>query len=115
QADGMFLPNTSVLSPGDKAYWDFDGKIQRNTAAKSDFLKLRELNITYSLPSTVLDRQKFIKDASLGLVGTNLFIIRHEHNDHGDPEYLYNSTDGYISFRMVPPYRTYGFNVNLTF
>ena len=115
QADGSFTPNTSVLSPGDKAFWDFEGKIQSNTAAKSDFFKLRELNITYSLPSSLLGGQKFVKDASVGLVGTNLFIIRHADNDHGDPEYMYNSTDGYVSFRMVPPYRTYGFNVNLTF
>jgi len=115
QADGSFIPNTSVLSPGDKAFWDFEGKIQSNTAAKSDFIKLRELNITYSLPSSLLSGQKFVKDASIGLVGTNLFIIRHADNDHGDPEYMYNSTDGYVSFRMVPPYRTYGFNVNLTF
>jgi len=115
QADGSFVPNTTVLSPGDKAFWDYEGKIQSNTAAKSDFLKLRELSISYGLPATLLGGQKFIKDATLGLVGTNLFIIRHADNDHGDPEYLYNSTDGYVSFRQVPPYRTYGFNVNLTF
>jgi len=115
QADGSFVPNTAVLSPGDKAFWDYEGKIQSNTAAKSDFLKLRELSISYGLPASLLGGQKFIKDATLGLVGTNLFIIRHADNDHGDPEYLYNSTDGYVSFRQVPPYRTYGFNVNLTF
>ncbi|HLU89106.1 MAG TPA: SusC/RagA family TonB-linked outer membrane protein [Cyclobacteriaceae bacterium] len=115
QADGTFVPNTTVLSPGDKAFWDFEGKIQSNTAAKSDFLKLRELSVSYTFPAAVLKRQKFVKEASIGLVGTNLFIIRHADNDHGDPEYLYNSTDGYISFRMVPPYRTYGFHVNLAF
>src|SRR5690554_7960144 len=115
QADGSFVPNNTVLSAGDKACWDYEGKIQSNTAAKSDFLKLRELSISYGLPATLLGGQKFIKDATLGLVGTNLFIIRHADNDHGDPEYLYNSTDGYVSFRQVPPYRTYGFNVNLTF
>lgn len=115
QADGSFIQNTSILSPGDKAFWVYEGKIQRNTATKSDYIKLRELSISYSLPSILLDGQKFIKDATVGLVGTNLIIIRHADNDHGDPEYLYNSTDGYISFRMVPPYRTYGFNVNITF
>lgn len=115
QEDDSFLPNTLVLSPGDKAFWDYEGKIQSNTAAKSDFIKLRELNISYSLPPSVLSGQNFIKETTLGLIGTNLFIIRHAENDHGDPEYLYNSTDGYVSFRQVPPYRTYGFNVNITF
>ena len=113
--DGVYTPNTSVYSPGDKAFWNFEGTVQSNTAVKSDFFKLRELNITYNLPSSWLSGQKIIKEASVGLIGTNLFIVRHIDNDHGDPEYLYNSTDGYVSFRQVPPYRTYGFNVNVNF
>src|SRR5690606_15461505 len=113
--DGVYTPNTSVYSPGDKAFWNFEGTVQSNTAVKSDFFKLRELNITYNLPSSWLTGQKIVKGASVGLIGTNIFIIRHVDNDHGDPEYLYNSTDGYVSFRQVPPYRTYGFNVNVNF
>ncbi|RAJ97686.1 TonB-linked SusC/RagA family outer membrane protein [Larkinella arboricola] len=114
-ADGSFTPNTTVLSKGDKAFWTKQGEVQINTAAKSDYFKLRELSISYSLPATLLSKQKVVREASLGFVGTNLFIIRHKDNQYGDPEYLYNSTDGYLSFRQVPPYRTYGFNVNLTF
>ncbi|GAB3247872.1 SusC/RagA family TonB-linked outer membrane protein [Larkinella harenae] len=114
-ADGSFTPNTTVLSKGDKAFWTKQGEIQINTAAKSDYFKLRELNISYALPAALLARQKVVREASLGFVATNLFILRHKDNQYGDPEYLYNSTDGYLSFRQVPPYRTYGFNVNLTF
>jgi TonB-linked SusC/RagA family outer membrane protein len=113
---GVFVENTELkTSSGGKAFWTKQGEVQINTAAKSDFFKLRELNITYSLPSALLRKQRFVRDASIGLVGTNLFIIRHKDNKYGDPEYLYNTTDGYISFRQVPPYRTYGFNVNVTF
>ncbi|RCR71042.1 SusC/RagA family TonB-linked outer membrane protein [Larkinella punicea] len=114
-ADGTFTPNTTVLSKGDKAFWTKQGEIQINTAAKSDYFKLRELSISYALPAALLSKQKVVREASIGFVGTNLFIIRHKDNQYGDPEYLYNSTDGYLSFRQVPPYRTYGFNVNLTF
>ena len=113
--DGRFVENRDVFSPGDKAFWDFEGKVQSNTAVQSDFFKLRELNLTFNLPPSLLSGQKIIKTASLSLIGTNLFIIRHKDNDHGDPEYLYNSTDGYVSFRQVPPYRTYGFNINVGF
>lgn len=115
QEDGTYVTNTAVYSPGDKAFWDFEGKVQSNTATKSDYFKLRELSINYNIPSSLLAGIKFIREASVGFVGTNIFIIRHEDNDHGDPEYLYNATDGYISFRMVPPYRSYGFNVNINF
>lgn len=113
--DGTYSPNTNVYSKGDKAFWDAQGKVQINTAAKSDFFKMRELNINYSIPRSVLSAQKYIKDASIGFVGTNLFIIRHKDNTLGDPESLYNSTDGYLSFRQIPPTRMFGFNVNLTF
>ncbi len=112
---GVFTPNSDVLSPGDKAYWTAQGEVQRNTAAKSDFFKLRELNVSYDLPASLLGRQNLVREASIGIVGTNLFIIRHAENTMGDPEYLYNQTDGYISFRQVPPFRTLGLNVNIGF
>ncbi len=113
---GVYQENTELkTSSGGKAFWTKQGEVQVNTAAKSNFFKLRELNITYALPSSILRKQKFVQQASIGLVGTNIFIIRHKDNKYGDPEMLYNSTDGYLSFRQVPPYRTYGFNVNVTF
>jgi TonB-linked SusC/RagA family outer membrane protein len=114
-AEGNFVENTSVLSKGDRAYWTKQGDVQINTAAKSDYFKLRELNLTYALPKHVLGNQNVVKEASIAFVATNLFIIRHKDNNYGDPEYLYNTTDGYISFRQVPPFRTYGFNINVGF
>ncbi|WP_343700055.1 SusC/RagA family TonB-linked outer membrane protein [Chitinophaga sp.] len=115
-SEGKYEPNTSKLtSGGGKSFWQQQGSVQYNTAAKSDFFKLRELAVNYSLPVSLLRRQQLVKDVNIGVVGTNLFIIRHKDNIYGDPEYLYNNTDGYLSFRQVPPYRTYGFNINVTF
>lgn len=114
-ADGTFSPNTTPVSNSGKEFWTDQGKIQSNTAVKSDFLKLRELSISYALPASLLANQNVVRGASIGLVGTNLFIIRHKENDIGDPEYLYNNTDGYSSFRQIPPMRTFGFNVSVNF
>jgi TonB-linked SusC/RagA family outer membrane protein len=114
-ADGTYSPNTTPVSNSGKEFWNDQGKIQSNTAVKSDFLKLRELSISYSLPASLLANQNMVRGASFGLVGTNLFIIRHKDNDIGDPEYLYNNTDGYSSFRQIPPMRTLGFNVSVNF
>ncbi|MBW3469580.1 SusC/RagA family TonB-linked outer membrane protein [Arthrospiribacter ruber] len=106
---GEYVENTELLtSGGGKEFWTRQGAVQSNTAAKADFFKLRELNLSYSLPPAVVDRMGFLSEASLGLVATNLFIIRHKDNNIGDPEYLYNNTDGYYSFRQLPPMRTYG-------
>lgn len=113
--DGSFSPNTKTVSSTGRAFWSIQGAVQSNTVAKGDFFKLRELNINYSLPAKWLTRQKLVKAASIGFVANNLFIIRHSSNELGDPEMLYNQTDGYLSFRQVPPYRTYGFNVNVEF
>jgi len=114
--EGVFEENTGLkTSSGGKEFWTKQGSVQSNTAAKSDFLKLRELNLSYTVPAHLLAGQKLISDMTVGLVGTNLFIIRDKTNNIGDPEYLYNNTDGYYSFRQVPPMRTYGFTVNMKF
>ncbi len=113
---GKFVENTSKLtSGGGRAFWSKQGEVQVNTVAKSDFLKLRELNLGYTVPARMLGNQKFVRELSLALVATNLFIIRHKDNKYGDPEYLYNNTDGYLSFRQVPPYRSFGFNITAAF
>lgn len=113
---GVFTPNTDLqTSSGGKEFWTRQGAVQSNTAAKADFLKLRELALTYTVPANLLAKQNAIQSMTLGVVGTNLFIIRDKSNNIGDPEYLYNNTDGYYSFRQVPPMRTYGFTVNMTF
>lgn len=114
-ADGSIVENTDVYSKGDKAWWTAYGNIQTTTAAKGDYLKLRELYVGYDLPEKWLTGQKLIKKASIGFVGNNLFIIRHSSNTIGDPEALYNQTDGYNSFRQIPSARSMGFNVNMTF
>ncbi|MFC3197809.1 SusC/RagA family TonB-linked outer membrane protein [Parapedobacter deserti] len=113
--DGTYSPNTSIESRGDKAFWQSQGNVQINTAAKGDYVKLRELNLSYTFPRSWLANQRVISGARIGVIANNLFIIRHSSNTLGDAESLYNQTDGYLSFRQIPPSRTYGFNVNVTF
>lgn len=115
-APGVFTPNTDVKTQsGGKAYWNgYVAPYQINYAAKADFLKLRELNLSYSLPPGLLGRQKLVKGATVGVIAQNLFTIRAKDNTYGDPEYSYNNTEGYLSFRQVPPFRSVGFTVNVT-
>ncbi len=115
-ADGKYEVNTDkMISAAGRAFWTKQGEVQINTAAPSDFFKLRELNISYQFPKRLFGEGSFIRNASISAVATNLFIIRHKDNKYGDPEYLYNNTDGYLSFRQVPPYRTFGVNLQATF
>ncbi len=113
---GKYVENTGLkTSGGGAAFWSKQGEVQINTAAKSDFIKLRELNIHYSIPMAWLGNQRAVSMVDIGFVANNLFLIRHKDNVYGDPEYLYNNTDGYLSFRQVPPYRSMGVTVNVTF
>lgn len=115
-APGVYKENTDLkTSSGGKAFWSKQGEVQINTAAPSDFFKLRELSVGFKLPKRWMQHQTFMKSASINLIATNLFIIRHKDNTMGDPEFLYNNTDGYLSFRQVPPFRTMGVNINVNF
>ena len=42
---------------------------------KVNWTRLRSVNLSYSLPHTLLDKSKFIKDASVTVGGTNLVLL----------------------------------------
>lgn len=114
--EGVYMENTDRLtSGGGKAFWNAQGAIQRNTAAKSDFFKLRELSLSYIFPAAWLGGKGVFRTIDIGFIGTNLFLITAKDNDFADPEYMYNQTDGYVSFRHIPPMRSFGFKVNVNF
>lgn len=45
---------------------------QANWVQKADFLKLRQLNLSYNVPKALLAKTKVIKKLNIGLVGSNL-------------------------------------------
>lgn len=49
------------------------------------FIKLREVNLNYNFPKTVLKRLKFVKALNFALTGNNLWII-HKNIPYSDPE-----------------------------
>ncbi len=78
------------------------------------FIKLREIVLTYNLPSKALDFVK-IQSASVSFVGRNLAIL-YKNTDLFDPESSYTSgnAQGLEAFG-VPRTRNFGLNVNLKF
>ncbi|MFZ6010708.1 MAG: SusC/RagA family TonB-linked outer membrane protein [Bacteroidota bacterium] len=75
------------------------------------FAKLREVIISYNLPSTVLERT-FIKRASISFIGRNLLYFA-EKKDIDVEQYASYSQAG--SGLQTPTMRRYGVNLNLTF
>ncbi|PLX05063.1 MAG: SusC/RagA family TonB-linked outer membrane protein [Marinilabiliales bacterium] len=80
----------------------------------ASYVKLRELALTYRLPSKVL-KNTFINNVSFSVTGRNLWIIS-KNVDHFDPEFQLSSGNQQgIETGSYPTARTYGFNVKIGF
>jgi len=118
---GVFIPNTNVTtSQGNGSFWS-DG-IRTNTASNyvssAAFWKIRELSLAYQVPAQWLSSHaKFIKNASIALVGRNLFMFRPSDNIYTDPEINVGTgnAQGVNNLNQTPPTRIYGFTATIGF
>jgi len=97
-----------------QAYWGRYNDAAEAGVRDSDYMRLRQLNIGYNIPSSVLEGT-FIQSASVSLIGKNLFFLSND-VENVDPESAYNSNNSQgLEFQGLPVPRTIGFNVNLKF
>jgi TonB-linked SusC/RagA family outer membrane protein len=81
----------------------------------SDFIKLRQVILDYSIPSKYLGSKLPFKAVSLSLTGRNLWII-HKKTPNIDPESNYSNSNAQgLEFYSAPPTRSMGVNLNLKF
>lgn len=124
-ADGTYTANTTVATrDGGLGAWDSNLRsVGENFVTSGEFWKLRELSLSYSVPKSILSNVKFVKGATVGLVGRNLFMWLPSENKYSDPELSSTNADNALSANAVglnsttstPSTRTYGFNISLTF
>jgi hypothetical protein len=116
---GVFTPNTTVLTQdGNWQFW-------ANTYSQADvpyitsaaFWKLREVSLSYQLPTPLISRLKGVKGVSLGITGRNLLMFVPKTNIWTDPEFNEDTSNavGLTTIRQTPPTRIFGFNINVTF
>lgn len=74
------------------------------------FSKLREITLTYQLPSSLFKEGGFIRQANISFVGRNLLYFA-EYKDIDLDQYIGSNYSGLQS----PTAKRYGFNVNITF
>jgi hypothetical protein len=79
------------------------------------FTKLREVTVTYQLPQQWFAGGKFIRSASVSLVGRNLLYFA-EHKDIDLDNYVGSgfTGSGYSNLQS-PTAKRYGVNINITF
>ena len=112
-ATGKFVTNTTVkFKPEDY----FPSIVDGQQVLDASYIKLREANLTYSLPKSLLNRTPF-GNASISLFGNNLWIKTAKENRYVDPEINSagsGNTQGF-DFTAQPSVRNYGVNLKLTF
>ncbi len=114
--DGNILADTREFAPS-TAKVDYQSWASRYKAdwpsviKEKTFIKLREVSLTYQLPTTLLDGI-FVERASIAFIARNLIYWTKDHF-FGDLD-TYTLTVGDTNLQL-PSQRTIGFNLNVTF
>lgn len=109
----VYEPNTKTITA--QEYWGSVSGIGSEYVYDQTNIRLRELSLTYRLPSKVLENT-FIQNLSLSLVGRNLMFL-HKKVDNFDPESSYstsNFSQG-VLFYALPTTKSFGFSLNVNF
>ncbi len=104
-----FKPNTTATSLQD--YIGREVGFDERVLISKSFAKLRQVTITYQLPSSFLNRTG-IRQASISLVGRNLLYFA-ARTDIDLDQFIGTNTGAQIL--QSPTLRRYGVNINLTF
>ncbi|MDN5201292.1 SusC/RagA family TonB-linked outer membrane protein [Fulvivirgaceae bacterium BMA10] len=90
------------------------GGIVTPAVHEASWVRLRELSLTYTLPNSLLDKIGFIQNASITLLGRNLWFLHNTAPDNLDPSAVNGSGNNQgIEWGQLPASRTYGFNLKL--
>lgn len=117
----VYRENTQQISHFDgtlQNFWSQGGfDLDKSFFVQKDFVKLREVVLTYALPVSILDRTPFSM-AEISFIGRNLMIWVPDENVFIDPEQTTFGTDinsEFGEFGATPTTRSYGVNLRLTF
>jgi TonB-linked SusC/RagA family outer membrane protein len=112
-------PNTSVqIQESEYALW-VDNYILsgENFLNKAWFIKLRDVNLSYTFPKHIISKSKVFSGASISLYGRNLITLVDKLNFYTDPEFSYTTGNGQgiNATAQTPPVRQYGASINFSF
>lgn len=117
-----YVPNTNIqVQDGNYGFWTgsaLNNGIGTNYFASATAWRLREANISYTLPQKWFGGDRIVKRVTVSAVGRNLLLFVPKSNQWGDPEFNYSSTGntyGISSSFQSPSTRLFGFSVNAQF
>lgn len=115
-----YVENTNQIGVNNiYAYWgsSSNNSMYEHAVLKRDYIKLREVVFTYSLPKTFVSKLK-LQNVDVSLVGRNLLIFTPDSNNFVDPEgsnYGNDITSNFGEFAAGPTVRTIGGSLKVTF
>lgn len=114
-SDGSFSANNQVVNAGDYYYAHFNRDQMEANTFSTDFIKLREVRLDYTLPNFITQKMK-VQKAVIGLYGRDLFMFTKWPSF--DPEFG-SLSNGIIQkgaeIAQFPSTRDFGFNLSLSF
>lgn len=120
-SNGKYVPNTNIeVQDGNYNFWsqNVNTAIATNYFASAAAWRLREVNISYNLPSSWIGPGKYIKRVTVAAVAKNLLLFVPKSNQWGDPEFNYSATGntfGIASGFQSPASRLFGGSVTVQF
>ena len=115
--DGTFSQNTTPIdSEHQDDYYRADA-LARSTVIDKSFIKLREVILSYVLPTKFLEGT-YVQGLSVSVIGRNLFLWTPKSNQYIDPESSTFGTDlqgQFGEFSANPSTRSLGFSIKATF
>lgn len=113
-ANPVYTPNNIRIDASGTGAFGYEAYPTKQFVYDATFVKLREVALTYSLPSKYLE-STFVQGASFSLIGNNLWIIK-KNVPFADPEsgLSAGNAQGYQT-SVLPTTRTISFNVKLNF
>jgi len=112
--NGVSSPNKTRVDATTADGWGYAVEPQKAFIYDASYVKLREVSISYSIPSSIIAKT-FFKGATISAVGSNLWIM-HKNLPYADPEsgLAAGNLQGY-SIGSLPTTRDFSFNLKLNF
>lgn len=114
-------PNGKYVANPNNQIYDFSlgapGGVNSIYMTSGAYWSLRNASISYSLPTNITDKLKYVQNISVSLVGSNLILIVPKGNIWTDPSYgeSTGNATGSNSLHQAPPTRTYGADLKIMF
>lgn len=112
----VYVPNDVVADTKSVTRQLSVRSVNEGAVYDGSYIKLRELSLSYAIPTSLVEKSGFISGARLSIVGRNVAMLYSNHSQI-DPELnLYGGNlQGALYYVSLPSTRSIGINLNFTF